>query len=431
MTDSLEHEVVDYVERRRDRLTGIVRDLVRIPSENTPPTGAEGACQRYAAELLLDCGWDVEVYELDSVAGLREHALYLEGRDYTGRPNLGARRRGTGGGRSLLLSGHMDTVPQGTQNWTREPFGGEIENGRLYGRGANDMKAGIAANLFIAEALAGMGKRLRGDVIIESVVDEEFGGANGTLAGRLKGFNAGAAVISEPTGLRVCPAQRGGRTAHLTLRGGGGILSSGKYPPGAVKQLAYLLERFEKFADQRRRCAPPHPLYSTCPDPVPVSITKIFTGPWSMNEPITVPEECRIELYWQFMPGEDREAVDREFLGWLDCAIASCPDLFPIKPRVEFPLRFLPGSAIPDSDPVVRELAESAGHALGQKQPPVVGIEGACDMFIFHSFGIPAVLWGPTGGNTHGADEYVDIESVVSAAKALLLFVCRWAGVEN
>src|ERR1051325_1881836 len=135
--------------------------------------------------------------------------MFWPGRHYSHRPNVGAVRKGTGGGRSLVLSGHIDPVPAGSGPWTRLPFGGAVEGNRLYGRGSNDMKAGVASNLFVAEALSMLGVQLAGDLPFESVVDEEFGGVNGTLAGRLMGFNADAAVISEPTALRISPAQRG------------------------------------------------------------------------------------------------------------------------------------------------------------------------------------------------------------------------------
>lgn len=420
---NLHSTVLDYVDRHRSRLIAIVRDLIRIPSENTPPTGAERSCQDHIAEVLRAAGWQPELYELAAVPGLREHPLFEPGRDYSSRPNIGARRKGAGGGRSLLLSGHIDTVPRGTQPWTRDPFGGEVEGNRIYGRGSNDMKAGIAMNLFIAEALSALDLRLRGDLVFESVVDEEFGGVNGTLAGRLRGFNADAAVIAEPSFLRVCPAQRGGRIVQITFRASGGILTEGAFPAGVIHQLTHFLSAIPAFAAARRRKATVHELYAHHTDPVPVSVTKIFTAPWGTGEPITVPEECKVELYWQLMPGETRDEVDREFFEWFD-------GLFPQRPTIEFPIRWLPGSAILNSDPLVRELADCAEAVLGAR-PPIVGIEGPCDMYVFHqAFATPAVLWGPRGGNTHAADEYVEIDSLVDAAKTLLLFVCRWCGVD-
>jgi acetylornithine deacetylase len=425
---AVEEHLIEYVERRSDRLFALIGDLVRVNSENTPPTGNEGACQQYAASVLRAAGLKPDLYELSSVAGLHDHPLYAGGREYGGRPNLAARRTGAGGGGSLILSGHVDTVPRGTQPWTRDAFGGKIEGNNLYGRGSNDMKAGIAMNLFVAEALHELNVQLAGDLIVETVVDEEFGGVNGTLAGRVRGYVADAAVIPEPSFLRICAAQRGGRTAHITFSGAGGVLSENSYPAGVVQQVTHFLSELPNFAAQRRRRIQPHALYAHHPDPVPVSVTKIFTAPWGTREPITTPEECKVELYWQLMPGETRADVEREFFEWFEHMLSAAPHLFARKPAVEFPIRWLPGSAIDPSEPVVTELTACAARIL--MQPPlVVGIEGPCDLFVFHEFGIPAVLWGPRGGNTHGADEYVELDSVVMAAQALLLFVCQWCGV--
>jgi acetylornithine deacetylase len=426
--DTLETKICDYVESHSERLFGHIRELVRRDSQNTPPVGREAEAQQYLASLLNDCGWQAELYELDDVPGLRQHELFFGGREYAGRPNLGARRKGEGGGRSLILSGHADTVPRGTQPWTRDAFGGEIEGNRLYGRGSNDMKAGLAINAFAAEAVERLGIRLRGDLIFESVVDEEFGGVNGTLAGRLHGYVADGAIISEPSFLRICPGQRGGRVVHITLSASGGILTEGRYPAGVIDQLTYLLNSVREFAQERRRAAPVHPLYAAAVDPVPVSVTKIITAPWGTGEPITTPEECRIELYWQAMPGETKSVIDAGFAAWFDGMIAAAPQLFPRRPVVESPIRFLPGSAIAADHPLVTGLAACGAEVLGAA-PPVAGIEGPCDMYVFHEFGIPAALWGPRGGNTHAADEYVELDTVIAAAKTLLMFVTRWCGV--
>jgi acetylornithine deacetylase len=426
----LQRQLLDFVDANQSRLIELIGDLVRRPSENTPPVGNERQCQDYIASVLTNAGFEPDVYELDEVSGLSEHPLFFHGRRYPGRPNVAARRRGADGGRSLILSGHIDTVPRGTQPWTRDAFGGEVDDNRLYGRGSNDMKAGVAINLFAMQAAAELELPLAGDLIFETVVDEEFGGVNGTLAGRVRGYLGDGAVISEPSFLRVCPAQRGGRVAHIRFSGAGGILSEGKYPVGVIEQITHFLGRLPEFADQRRRTARAHPLYAHHADPVPVSVTKIFTAPWGNREPITPPEECRVELYWQMMPGERQADIEREFLAWFEDAIAAAPQLFAEKPHIEFPIRWLPGSAVRASEPLVTELADCAEAVLDHR-PPVVGIEGPCDMFVFHHFGVPAVLWGPCGGNTHAADEYVELDSAVKAAKTLLLFVCRWCGIRS
>lgn len=397
----------EYVESHIDRLVGITRDLIRIPSENNAPEGNEIGCQEYVARFLRECGHDPVMYTPDEAPGIRSHPLWWPGRNYNNRPNVAARWAGSGGGRSLVLSGHVDTVPAGSEPWTRDPFGGEVEGDRIYGRGSNDMKAGVATNLFVVQALAAMGIRLAGDLTIETVVDEEFGGVNGTLAGRLMGFNGDAAVISEPSFLRVCPAQRGGRTADFLLSSCNEGILGGSSQRGVVEQLRELLERVDAFRRLRRSRAKVHPLYTHLDDPVPVTVTRIFTAPWGTSEPTNVPSTCRVALFWQAMPGETVEDIDREFFEHFEGY------------TVAFPIRWLPGSAI-DAD---SELVRAFGN--GRK---IQGIEGPCDMYVFHEFGIPAVLWGARGGNTHNPDEYVEIDSLVEAATGLLEFICRWCG---
>lgn len=420
--------LTDLVEAKQERLIDITQQLVRISSENKPPGGDELACQLWIAEQLRTCGLKPDIYQLDEVAGLSEHPLFFPGRDYANRPNLAALRKGLGGGRSLILSGHIDTVPGGTQPWTRSPFSGARDGNRIYGRGSNDMKAGVAANLFVLECLADLGLTLAGDLVFETVVDEEFGGCNGTLAGRVRGYSADAAIISEPTSLRICPAQRGGRTAHISFRGSGGVLKDGRFRSGVVPQLTHFLASVEKFANQRSARVQAHEMYASHADPVPVSVTKIFTSPWGYGEPITIPETANVELYWQTMPGETQAEIEREFFEWLKATVAEAPETFPAMPQVIFPIRWLPGSAIAREEPIVQDLSRCATEVLG-KEPVITGIEGPCDLFVFQQgFGIPSVLWGPQGGNTHAADEYVEADSLLAAAKTLLLFVAQWCG---
>jgi acetylornithine deacetylase len=422
----LPEQIREYVEGNRESLFQTLDELIRRPSENHSPRGEEAECQRYLALRLSDRGYDVDLYSPDDVDGLRDHPLCTPDREYPQRQNLAVRRRGLGGGRSLLLSGHIDTVPRGTLPWTREAFIATREGNRLYGRGANDMKAGIAINLFVLEAIDRLGVALRGDLLLESVVDEEFGGVNGTLAGRLRGYLADAAVITEPSSLRICAGQRGGRTVHVCFSAKGGVLDSAQ-GAGVIAQMTHFLNLLPRFAKQRKQNCEIHPLYAACEDPVPVTVTKVTTGPWGTSEPITVPEECRVELYWQLMPGERQENVDREFERWLKDVVESAPEVFAAMPHVSVAVRWLPGSAISADTPLCQELAAAAERSLGQT-PSIVGIEGPCDLFVFHEFGMPAVLWGPTGGNTHGSDEYVDLDSMVDAATSLISFAYDWCG---
>lgn len=429
MTAAFATDLRKYVQEHAGELVQLLQKLVAIPSENKAPHGSEGEVQRFIADRLRACGHAPVVYQPDSVPGIVGHPGYWPGRDYTGRPNVNARILGTGGGRSLILSGHADTVPAGSAPWSVDPFSGKVDSGRLYGRGSNDMKSGIAMNLFVVEALHRMGVQLQGDLIFESVVDEEFGGANGTLAGRLMGYTADAAVVTESTSLRICPAQRGGRIVHITLHAPNqGILGASR--ASAIEQLRLLLYAVTGFQEQRQRRVQAHSLYRHLPNPVPASVTRVVSAPWGTGEPANIPSECRVEMFWEAMPGETLQDIDGEFQAWFSSLLATHPDAFAVTPTVEFPIRWLPGSALDSGHELVGLLAETAHDQRGEA-PLVQGIEGPCDLYLFHEMGIPAVLWGPRGGNTHNPDEYVEIDSLIEAATVLLTFTCRWCGVRS
>lgn len=409
------------------RLQATIQELVQIPSENTPPSGAELGCQQYLQSRLEQLGIPTNLYQLDSIAGLTTHPAFRHQRDYQNRPNLAGILKGTGGGKSLLLSGHIDTVPRGTEKWRYDPFGGIIEGKRLYGLGSNDMKGGIAASIIALEAILATGVKLRGDVIFESIVDEEFGGVNGTLAARVAGYNADAAIITEPTQNVICPGHLGGRIIHIILRSpDGGILEQDGINFHLTDQLHYLLGALKDFAEQRKQRVKPHSLYAHNSDHVPVWVTKIHYGGWGTNVPTTIPNVCRIELYWQQMPGEDLADVDAEFFNWLNFSIKARPELFPIEPETEFAIEWLPGSAMGANESVVQQLAATFTATTG-KPATIQGLNAPCDMFVFHQhFHTPALLFGPIGGNTHLPDEWVDLDSAQNVAETLASFIYQW-----
>lgn len=431
LTDAPIRALDDALAMLEPALVSTLRDLIRTESQNLPPVGYEFNCQQRVASSLREIGLEPDIYEISSVASLASHPEFWPGRDYSNRPNVNAIRKGSGGGRSLILSGHIDTVPIDTPvPWTRSPLGDDLIGERLYGRGAWDMKAGIAMNITVLRALHLAKIQLRGDLIFESVVDEEFGGVNGTLAGRLRGYNGDAAVIGEPTSLRICPAQRGGRTVHITLHGPGGILGDQTPRYRVMDQLNHLLSRLEVFQKQRESRVTVDPYFADCTEPFAVWVTNVATGKWGWTQPITVPERCQVELYWQAMPSETQAEVEAEFHEWLAQTVAARQDLFPAPPDVRFPMRWLPGCSIMRDTALVSEFSATAG-ACGT-QPLIEGLDAPSDMYIFQNcFDTPAIMWGPDGAGAHQADEYVDIPSLIRATRILAQFACRWCGTES
>ncbi|PKO22205.1 MAG: hypothetical protein CVU38_10625 [Chloroflexi bacterium HGW-Chloroflexi-1] len=418
----------------RDEIMQVVQDLIRMPSRNMPPGGEEQACQEYLAEYLRRSGLTADLYEPDQAPGMVEHPAYWPGRDYRNRPNLHSRLPGRGGGRSLLLSGHIDTVALGDNVWTHPPFAAEIHDGKLFGLGAIDMKGAMGAMAVLFKAIAQKGVPLRGNLSYECVVDEEEGGVNATIAGRLRYGAVDGALIPEGTDLKIYPAARGALISDFIFRSTKGtwldVGKSAEKTADAVKQMGIFLTHIDELSAIRRQ-HPTHPLYTSYPDPVPVQVTKVYAGGWGSQVPIAVPPEGRIELIIQTLPGETREAVYREMTDWLEGVIARHEDAFLTRPEIRYRIRWMAPTAIEPNHPLVTTMADSARQVLAS-DPQVLGAPFACDMFALHQiFNIPGIIFGPTGAHAHAADEYVDVASLFAFWETLLLFVMDWCGVEG
>ncbi len=416
----------------QEEILQVTRDLLRIPSPNHPPTGEEKICQEYVAEYLTRAGLPAEMYEPDQVPGLVEHPEYWPGRG--NRPNVNSIRPGLGGGRSLLITGHMDTVVLGENIWSHPPFGAEIHDGRLYGLGAIDMKGQMGAALVLYKAIHEQGIPLLGTLSYESVVDEEEGGVNGTFAGRLRYGPMDGAVLLEGTNLQIYPAARGALITDFIFSSTEGtwlevgMAGEKEERSDAVEQIGIFLYHLDEFRAVRR-AVPVHPLYQVYPDPVPAQITKVYAGGWGPQVPIAVPTEGRIEFIVQTLPGETEAEVQKQQDDWLESVIARHAHAFAVRPKTRRRIRWMRPTAIDPAHPLVATMAQSAERVMG-KAPAIVGAPYACDMFALHQFfNMPALLFGPTGANAHAADEYVEVESLFTFWESLLVFVMQWCGL--
>jgi acetylornithine deacetylase len=427
--DAIQKKVIQKVENIEGDIIQLLQDLVRIPSINHPPDGDELACQEYVAHYLEGLGLTPDVYTPYEVEGIKDHPAWWGARDYTRRPNVSARLKGSGGGRSLVISGHIDTVPLGVHPWQRDPFAAIIEEGKLYGLGAYDMKSGVAIALATMRVIKDLGLNLKGDLIVETVVDEENGGVNGTLAGRVRGYIGEGMIITEPSGLVIWNGNRGGRVAHLTFGGEEGIGLEGGIMVNAIDQLTRFLTGLEDFRKLRWSHVPGWKTGNF--DPVPVWVTKIYAGGWGPNVPQTVPSECFVELYWQLLPGETQDEVDSEFFNWLKNLIGQYPSIFIHHPKVEFTIRWMPGSTIPEDSPFVIAFRSVAERMLN-KEVKVELCDGPSDLYVVNDyFPTRAIHFGVRGGNAHAADEYINLEDLARVTKIITLFTLEWCGLDE
>lgn len=420
--------------RYEDEIIRVMQDLIRIPTENTPPTGAEKNGQLYVADYLRGLGLAADVYEPIEVAELEQHPSYWPGRDYSNRPNVCASLDSAGGGRSLLLTGHMDTVALGENIWSFDPFGGEIRDRRLYGLGSVDMKGAMGAMLVLVKALVEQDIRLKGTLSYECVVDEEEAGVNATIAGRLRHGPMDAAIIPEITGLQVYPAARGALITDIIVSNREStwleVGMGDEAQVDVVAQIGLILTHLDDLRSSRRSHPIP-PLYRSYPDPVPVQVTKIYAGGWGSQVPIAVPPDGKIELIVQTLPGEKRADVLLEVENWLDDLVRQHPTLFVTRPQLSFRRRWMVPTDMATDHALVTILADSASLVTGQPTD-VLGAPYPCDLFALqHIFDMPGVVFGPAGGNAHAADEYLDLDSLFAFWESLLVFVMRWCEAES
>lgn len=431
MGEELEHRVCTRIAERQAELVELVRALVRFDTVVQPPGAPardEAALQDHLAQRLRAAGASVQVSEPDRsvYAG---HRMIPEGFDFAGRPQLVARFAGAGGGRSLLFNGHVDVVEvEPLRAWAYPPFAAEVAGGRVHGRGACDMKGGVACMVFAAEVLAESGVALAGDLLVNTVTEEESTGAGGLVSART--LKADAAVVPEPTGLEVWAACRGSLLATITVEGRTGHAGLAPRHPdaggavNAIEKMAILLEAIRRLREDWSLRAR-HPFLSA-PDCVP---TMIQGGDWI----VSYPASCRLECHIEFLPeqaGEDGwgAEVEREFEGWIAQAAAADPWLATHPPRVHWGLGAGPPSQVPAEHPIV-QTALTATRAVGRP-----GRFGAMDNWhdgatLTVEAGIPAICLGPGDLHlAHTTSESVPIADLVDCTQALAVTAMRFSG---
>jgi acetylornithine deacetylase len=410
----------------RGDLRRLLRDLVRTNTVAIPPKGNETPGQLILRDFFRQRGIRAELYDTDFIVNSGSRLL-RRGRDYAGRKNLTARLTGSGRGKSLLLNGHMDTVPPGKAHWSASPWSGLSREGRIYGLGSFDMKGGIVAQAGVVCALRAMNARLGGDLIFESVVDEEWGGGGGTLAARLRGDSADACVISEGTQLEIFRASRGGFVVDLIVEAGD---ATSYFSQGEIVSPAVPLGRLLQWVDalvQRRKKIKKSGAYAAFHDPAPVQVLVIEANRLDPEIPLSVPLTGVVRLYLQFLPHENVDSVIKEIRNSL-IAFQKSDTFFrfyPIqwKPLLDHPLL---GHEISANHLWARCMIESANTVFG-KAPVVTAAPYPCDAYLMHrEFGIPTLLFGPCGGGAHNPNEYVGFESVMRTAEVILTAALEW-----
>jgi acetylornithine deacetylase len=414
MLSAREVELVNAI--NRDHLLADLSALIGIESLG----GHESPAQEWMAARMRSIGLEVDQWDIDFAALTGHPSFSMEVAREHGLGVVGL--LGSGDGPTLVLNGHVDVVPVGDlQQWTSPPFTATVRNGHVIGRGACDMKGGIAAALAALGALAARRVRLRGRVSLQSVIAEEDGGA-GTLATILRGHRGDGALSMEPTELMLAPAHAGALSFRIRV--------SGLSAHGCVREEGVsALELFRPVhdallaleADRNARLR--QPLFERYRLPYALSIGRVTAGDW----PSSVPDLLVCEGRYGVAPSEDPAAAQREFEHAVAQAANTNTYMREHPPAVEW----WGGQFMPASTPADARIVATTTTAIRDitgTPPRVEGMTYGADMrLLVNDGGIPTVLFGPGDvRRAHRPDEFVAVDDLMTVARVIAITALRF-----
>jgi acetylornithine deacetylase len=412
--------ILDTIDKNKDKAVQFLQKMVSIPSV----TGDEAAIQAFVADYMKGIGLDVDMWDTDWEE-LKKHPGYRPvDRGYEGRPNIVATSKGAGGGRSLLLNGHTDVIPVGNgEGWSDNPWSAKIENGRVYGRGSCDMKSGVASHILAVEYLKQAGVKLKGDVYINVVIDEEVSG-HGTLDTVIRGYKADAGISGETSDLHVQPACIGRIWFQIDVQGKPAGIQQRYLGISAIELGNKIVKAVQELEDHRVATVK-HPLYPSALDSLPCIIGSFQAG----NYPSAFPASAVLKGSIGTVPGEDHEGVKQSLVKKIAEVAAQDEWMKDHPPVVRFVGYDAEASEIPRNHGIVETVSRAYTEITG-KQPTISGRQGAADTRFLNSYGnTPTVIFGP--GSTavmHANDEYVSIDDYITSIKVMALSIYDWCG---
>lgn len=428
MDNQTRTRILHAVDAGFDRQTGFLAELTAHPSTRGNEQGAQDfmAGEMQARGLAVD-RWQIDVDEIRDLPGFSpvlgpyEDAVNV----------VGSHRSRSRKGRSLILNGHIDVVPEGpAEMWDSPPYAPRVDDGWMYGRGAGDMKAGLASNLFALDALRACGLAPAADVFVQSVVEEECTG-NGALACLARGYRADAALIPEPFHECLVTAQVGvlwfrvqlkGLPTHVAYAGSGANAIEAAIP--LIAALHELEARWN--ADDRK-----HPAYAHQPHPLNLNVGRIEGGDWTSSVPAWCVFDVRMGLY----PGQDMAAAKAEIEETLRAAARENAFLRNSLPEITYHGFEAEGYALSEDTSVKARDAigalEAAHRAITGDALDRIAITATTDARFFGLYAdTPALVYGPQAEAIHGFNERVSLESMRRVTQATALFIADWCGVE-
>ncbi len=422
-SSELTTQIMNAVDAGFDEQIEFTAELVKYPSLR----GQEHTAQDFMARELRQRGydvdrWQVRIEDIQHLPGFSPVHVSYDNAFNT----VGAHRVENPTGRSLILNGHIDVVPVGPVDmWDTPPFEPRIADGWMYGRGAGDMKAGLAEMVFSMAALKGLGYLPAADVYLQSVIEEECTG-NGALACLQRGYRAEAALIPEPLGDSLVSAQIGvlwfqvklrGFPVHVLEAGSGANAIEAAFP---LMQALHGLE--ERWNGPERR----HAAYADVHHPINLNIGRIEGGDW----PSSVPAWCTFDVRIATYPEQDLAEARREIEDTVRAAAQKDSFLANSPPEIVYHGFFAEGYELTNADAAEAVLA-AAHQAVNGTELQKIPTTATTDARFFGLYAdTPGLVYGPKSENIHGFNERVELESVRRNTQTMALFIADWCGLQ-
>lgn len=422
MADILK-KVLNKIDSQWDEQISFLQEISRYPST----FGNEAPVQEFIKSKFEKMKLETDIFDVD-LQKINNHPSFSPVNwTYENRPNVvGRLNSGTPKiGKSLILQGHIDVVsPEPLKQWNYDPWGAEIDDGRMYGRGVCDMKAGIAAMFYAVQAIQDCGIQLGADVVLESVIEEECTG-NGALATLLNGYDADGGIIPEPTALGTWDAQVGVIWMQIKVRGLSSHVAESSKSVNAIEKCYVIIEALQEY-HKLVNSRPKPSAYKDIENPLNVNVGKIQAGDW----PSTVPSECIIECRIGFYPDLDPVDVKKELEVFLMKAVSKDQWLKNNPPEITFYGFNAHGLFLDREMEIIKAMERNHEKILKNKLHYSPSTATTDIRFYNLFFDIPTICYGPLGGNIHAPDEWVDLESTRSCSKVLSALILDWCGVK-
>ncbi len=416
--------IMDAVDARFDEQTSVTADLVRIPSTRYNEAPAQDFMARLYREQQLSVDrWQIR---LDDIRHLPGYSPLQQ--DYENAWNVvGAWRPTSSQGRSAILNGHIDVVPEGPHDmWQRPPFAPEVRDGWLYGRGAADMKAGLVLNHYALLALRRCGYRPAAEVYLQSVVEEECTG-NGALACLQRGYRADAALIPEPSSHALTVAQVGVMWFQVKVTGHPVHVYQADAGSNAIESAFRLIQALRELETNwnARKSEDAH--FHDHHHPANFNVGKIHGGDWASS----VPAWCTFDMRVGVLPSMSLQQARREVEDCVRNAAARDPYLGNSPPALLWE-GFQAEPFVLSGHEKVRAVLDAAHRTVFGKPLADERSTATADNRFFGLYaGIPALVYGPKSKDIHGFDECVELESVRRITQSTALFLADWCGLEK